>query len=85
MVPQVRVVGEVEGRICNAPILRGAPHSEVAFAPVEPRHGVAHAIVFQELHLVRGGESVILFIIMVAPTHFLGRAGHARRGGGQCS
>jgi hypothetical protein len=55
MVPQLHVVGEV-GHVCDTPVLRGASHSEVAFAPVEARHRVAHAVVLQELHLVRGGD-----------------------------
>jgi hypothetical protein len=82
MVPQLRIVGEVKGRICDTRVLRGALHSKVVFAPVEPRHGVTHVVVFRELHLVRGGESVILFVIMVADARFLGRA---RREGGQRS
>jgi hypothetical protein len=79
MVPHLRIIGEVEGYICDMPVLRGAPHSEVAFTPVEPQHGVAHPVVFRELHFVRGGESVILFIIMAAviwrPPIFLGMQG----------
>jgi hypothetical protein len=34
MLPQLRVVGEVEARIRDTSILRSAPHAEVAFAPV---------------------------------------------------
>jgi hypothetical protein len=36
MVAELRVVDEVEGCICDASVLRGAPHSKVAFTPVEP-------------------------------------------------
>jgi hypothetical protein len=71
MVPQQRTVCELEGLICDALVCWGAPHSEVAFAQVEPRHGVARTIVLWALHLVRGGESVILFIIMGAAIWWL--------------
>jgi hypothetical protein len=71
MVPQLHVVSEVEGHICDALIRQGAPHSEVAFTLVEPWHGVAYTIVLRELHLVRGGESIILFTIMAVAIWWL--------------
>jgi hypothetical protein len=64
VVPQLGIVGEVGGRICDAPVLRGAPHAEVALTPIQPWEGIAHAIVPRELHFVRGGKPLVVLLVI---------------------
>jgi hypothetical protein len=64
VIPLLRIIGEVEGCICDAPVLQGALHAEVVFALVQPWQGIVHVIVHQKLHLVRGGETLIILLII---------------------
>jgi hypothetical protein len=65
MVPQLCIIGEVEGRICDALVLQSAQHAEVAFSLVQSWQWIVDAIILQELHLVRDGEPVIILFIIV--------------------
>jgi hypothetical protein len=52
MEPQLGVVEEIEHSEGRAFVLRSLADVEVALAPIEPRKGIAGAIVLQELELV---------------------------------
>jgi hypothetical protein len=72
VIPQLGVVGEVEGRIHDVSVLWGVLHVEVMFAPIQPWERIAHAVILWELHFLCGGKPFVILVISLVARGALG-------------